>query len=441
MRLGAATAVMSLAVGLLTALSAPAQAAAPVPPRFVSGWIPYYASSAGNASLWTNRGVFSDVSAFWYSAKSASTISPGTTTSPASVIQTAHNAGIPAFAAVTDDTPAYAMAGIIADATQRATHVQALVNLSVQAGFDGIDLDYEGFAFRDDAGNPAKPSWATTKANWGTFVGQLAAALHASGKKLSITVPWMTSDTTGYWVYNWPSIGQSADQVRIMAYDFSTSSAGPIAPVNWVDQISAYAVTKIPSRKIWMGVPTYGRDWEVPGTRSGVCPSGTAGPPMNSNGTPKPVGLTATAAAQQAALYSVAPSWNTTYAERTYSYGRAYSGADGSCTMTRTVWYDDGDAVYARALMVPRYGLGGITLWTVGGEDPNQWARLWSMAGLSTSPYDPRVASQTQVEAFVQALYRDLLGRGADAGGLAFWTSELRSGRLSRDSAALGLTG
>ena len=91
--------------------------------------------------------------------------------------------------------------------------------------------------------------------------------------------------------------------------------------------------------------------------------------------------------------------------------------------------------------MVPRYGLGGISLWTVGGEDPNQWARLWSMAGLSTSPYDPRVASQTQVEAFVQALYRDLLGRGADAGGLAFWTSELRSGRLSRDSAALGLTG
>ena len=48
----------------------------------------------------------------------------------------------------------------------------------------GIDLDYETFAFTDGSG-----SWGATQPNWTAFVNELAAALHAQGKLLAVTIP------------------------------------------------------------------------------------------------------------------------------------------------------------------------------------------------------------------------------------------------------------
>ena len=77
--------------------------------------------------------------------------------------------------------------------------------------------------------------------------------------------------------------------------------------------------------------------------------------------------------------------WNSTYAERTFSYPKTYTGhsatgAAASCTITRTVWYDERNSVILRSHLVGTYHLGGIALWTVGGEDVGQWPLLRSYA-------------------------------------------------------------
>ena len=77
--------------------------------------------------------------------------------------------------------------------------------------------------------------------------------------------------------------------------------------------------------------------------------------------------------------------WNATYAERTFSYLKTYTGhsATGtaaSCTVTRTVWYDERNSVILRAHLAGTYHLGGIATWTAGGEDPGQWPLLRSYA-------------------------------------------------------------
>ena len=48
---------------------------------------------------------------------------------------------------------------------------QVIVNLVVNKGFDGIDLDYEGFAFSD-----GRSSWTATRPNWAAFVAELGAS-------------------------------------------------------------------------------------------------------------------------------------------------------------------------------------------------------------------------------------------------------------------------
>ena len=348
-------------------------AVAPVPRRILSGWLPYWTPTTSTNVAVANSDLFSDASPFWHSATSATAVSYQLdATSRASVVGRLHAAGIPVIPSVTDGTPAHSMAAILANPTTRAQHVAALVSLVLANGYDGIDLDYEKFAFSDGSA-----TWAKTRPNWVVFIRDLSVALHARGKKLTVSVPVMYdatySSTSGYWVYDYKGIGGYVDSLRIMTYDYSFSVAGPIAPLSWVHRVATFAVTQLPVSKIRLGVPTYGYDW----------PASTTGCPVDN--LPRKTGYTAQQAAALAVALSVTPSWNPTYGERTFSYRKTYAGhnaagATASCTVTRTVWYDDSSAVRLRAAYVAEFKLGGIALWTLGGEDTRQWSALRTFA-------------------------------------------------------------
>jgi len=113
------------------------------------------------------------------------------------------------------------MARQLSTSTGRARVVNAIVGLVFAHGYDGIDLDWEGFAFND-----GQSTWATTRVYWVAFVKSLYVALHRRGRMLAITVPGglgTSSDSTGYWVYAWSQIGPYLDRLRVMAYDYSVS--------------------------------------------------------------------------------------------------------------------------------------------------------------------------------------------------------------------------
>lgn len=375
-RLTAVATVLLVGVtGVLAALPQGGATAATVQParRILSGWLPYWTPTTSTDVAVANADLFSDASPFWHSATSATAISYQlSSTARATVVTRLHAAGIPVIPSVTDGTPTHAMAAILANSTTRAQHVAALVSLVLANGYDGIDLDYEKFAFADGSA-----TWAATRPNWVLFVRDLSTALHARGKKLTVAVPAMYdatyTRTSGYWVYDYRGIGAYVDSLRIMAYDYSFSVAGPIAPLAWVHKIAAFAVTQVPASKVRIGVPTYGYDW----------PATTAGCPVDN--LPRKTGLTAQASVALAASFKIVPTWNATYGERTFSYrktyvGHAASGAAASCTITRTVWYDDASSVRLRAGYVSEFQLGGIALWTLGGEDAAQWGSLRTFA-------------------------------------------------------------
>lgn len=324
-----------------------------------------------------NADLINEVMPFWYTFKlNAKTKAPYildlyTPGNPSVAIEvplaTMRNAGFKIIPTITDGTNKLELAKFLAKSSDRTSAIKAIVDLVTSKNFDGIDLDFEGFAFVDGT-----ETWPTTKPNWVLFVKELSTALHAQGKLLSITAPVhfaLTEKQKGYTVYAWAEIAQFIDRLRIMTYDYSTAKPGPISPIDWVERTVKYAISVMPASKVYIGLAGYGRDWVT--KVEGICPSNVS----------KVVATTAKAAtfimrnaATLASTYGVTPIYNDKFQEATFNYQKTYNGNNASgqatsCTASRTAWYQNPASYLARAQLVAKYRLGGLAEWTMGMEE------------------------------------------------------------------------
>lgn len=372
-----ASAIALVAVPAVSPASASAPAVTPAasdaPKRMMSGWLPYWTTQASVDAFVANADLFSDISPFWHNAAKSSS-SPSAVTiennalssgSRASNLATLRGRGVAILPSITDGTGAGHLSAVMRNAGKRSALVSQIVNLVMSNGYDGIDLDFEKFAFSD-----GESTWGATRPAWVAFVAALGAQLHARGKQLAVAVPPMGVPGNNYWVYDWAGIGPHIDKLRIMAYDYSWSTAGPIGgPLSWAEQIAAYAVSVLPPSKVQLGTPTYGRDWVKSKSGSG-CPT-TSQKVYDSNQIGSVINNTP------------ANSWKRDAAsqERYFNYTVAY----GSCKVSRSAWVPDAATVAARARIASKYGLNGIATWTIGGEQSSQWSALRTIA--KTMPF------------------------------------------------------
>lgn len=397
-------------VGSTTAPTDAPAAARRYPMRVLSGWVPYWKRTTGPAGVAAMASLASSTSSFAYAATSATGIARLSSLDANGAIRSAAAAArIPLVPTVTDSTGTGKMAIILADPTQRAAHVERLVRLAVDGRFDGIDLDYESFAYRDGSS-----TWATTKPLWTQFVTELGAALHARAKLLFVTVPptYNNSETrgSGYWVYNLVGIAPHVDRIRIMAYDWAYSRVGPNAPLSWTQKIVDYAAANLPVSKVELGVPLYGRDW-VTGV-SGTCPAGAT--------TTGRVSIITSSALALAKKHGKTPTRGT-HGEMVFSYTVPYYAStptpssttttttdvvitdpvstdpsidDGSttvpvtseppptllCSVTRTVYYPDAVSSQRKLEQALAKGLAGVVFFAVGYEESTHFRGLRSLA-------------------------------------------------------------
>ncbi|MCX6430054.1 MAG: glycosyl hydrolase family 18 protein, partial [Actinobacteria bacterium] len=373
-RSGRSLAVFISSLALLLSGSASNSAFSADPPvrKILTGWIPYYSMDTSMASAVTNGDLIREVMPFWYTLKSESKITdlytPANPSIPISTpLTTMRDSGFLVLPTITDGTAKSVLAGILRSPTTRSKLVSTITTLVVSNNFDGIDLDFEGFAFVDGTA-----SWNSTRPDWVFFINELSISLHALGKILSVTTPVLfdpASGKKGYYVFDWASIAPAIDRLRIMTYDYSTSSPGPIGPLPWIEQSLQYAVSVVPASKIYIGVAGYGRDWVT--KVSGICPSQYASTVVAGA---KAATFVMNKAATLAASYGAIPTYNVTFGEETFTYQKAYSGTTSTglattCTATRVAWYQDAESYGARASLVSKYQLGGIAAWTLGMED------------------------------------------------------------------------
>jgi spore germination protein len=356
----------------------------------VSGNLVFWDQTRGFDVIVANADVFSEISPFWYRVEADGTVVPFTTSWGASyedpvILSFLRSRGIlviPTVANILDGVWDGAMvSGILADPAVTAVNIDNLVRLAVANGYDGIDLDYENL--------PASDRTAFTN-----FTTRLAAALHANGKLLTVNVYAKTAepgDWNGPQAQDWWALGQAADQLRIMIYEYhwSTSAAGPIAPVNWVSDVLAFARSTIPSSKIMHGLPLYGYDWVG---RSGVDHVWTETMAL-------------------AAQYGATIDWDAVSATPWFEY---------TAKRTRhTVWFENALSADAKLQVNTAHDVAGVAVWRLGGEDPEVWSavRAWEGTGGMQDSVPPTVTIAAPLEGAlllrkqkIEALATDNLG-------------------------------
>ena len=354
-----------------------AEAANP-PRKILTGWLPYYSMKTYLPAVLNNADLIKEIMPFWYTlkydgkTKKAVVTDVYKTANPsvpiAEPLAALRNAGMTIIPTISDGTDKLVLANLLAKPVSRKQVVDAIVATVASQNYDGIDLDFEGFAFIDP-----NTTWKTTAPNWVLFVKELSAALHAEKKILSITTPYLFNPAEaqkGYFVYAWAQIAPFIDRLRIMTYDYSTSRPGPIGPIAWTEKTVKYAISIMPASKVYLGLPGYGKDWVT--KVEGVCPSNLAKiiTPSAKAGT-----FLMRDAASIAATYGAVPTYNETFAEVTFSYKREYTGTTSSglsttCTASRTAWHQNAQSFSVRAKLVAKYQLGGAAQWVIGQEEP-----------------------------------------------------------------------
>ena len=367
-------------------ITSPAQANNP-PRRILSGWLDgsptIYLRSVDSAF---NYEVIKDVSPFWYGLTSESEIRDkytlGLYTKPITgAIQDLRNRGLTILPTITDDMPVRGLAGVLANETKRAVLVKSIRDLVAKYNYDGIDLDFEKFYAKGET----RANWVTLKPTWVSFIKELSAVLHADGKLLSVTTPPDFDPATkraGNWVYAWAEMGPHIDRLRIMAYDYSTTTPGPIGPLAWTEDAVKYAVSQMPASKVYVGIPAYGRDWIT--KVDGVCPAAFAKTIVVGGR----AAFTMKDGVELSKIYGGAPKYNEVIAENSYVYKKTYTDPTNSaisCTATRTTWYPDERSFAVRAALVGKYRLGGVAIWTFGKES-DEAARAIKAAAQSIAP-------------------------------------------------------
>lgn len=310
----------------------PAVAATPDRRPAVSAWLPYWDAPAANAFV-ADASRYDEILPFWYELRAGGVVRAYDGAEDARVLEAARAAGVRVLPTVTNDFDPDRVHVMLATDAGLDAHVAALRTLAQP--FDGLDIDYEGL-------------YAGDRGRFTLFTQRLAAALHADGKLLSMTLHPKTSEP-GTWdgprAQDWAAIGGVADRVRVMAYDehWQTSTAGPIASGAWVTAVADFAAATIDPAKVHLGAPLYGYDWV-----------GSAGE-----------GLV----------------WRDAEARRLAAGAALRRSTDGNepwftyvdAGRTHTVWYSDARSTATKLGIVDAAGLAGITFWRLGGEDPAVW--------------------------------------------------------------------
>lgn len=310
-----------------------------------TAWIVTWDRTRVLASLRANRTRVGRISPFWFRLRhDGAQLQNRAGAMDREVLQVAAEAGIAIVPTITNDFDPVRTTTMLRSEGSRARHVRQIVGLASRPAFAGIDLDYEQIATAD-------------RAKFTAFVEQLADALRARGRTLSVSVPAATSAAVGLpgsAAIDYRAIGRAADEVRVLAYDFHTycGGSGPIAPIDWVEDVVGYLKREVPRHKLVLGVPLYGYDW----------------PPVGCAASRTWRDTTALRNRHQGEL-----AWSRPWQTRRMRY--TVRGA------RRIAWFEDAASTSAKARLVEKHRLRGVALWRMGGEDPATWPQLQRTLG------------------------------------------------------------
>ena len=255
------------------------------------------------------------------------------------------------------------MHAVLDSRVARARAIRYLLYYALRDGYLGFQFDYENIHY-------------TYRDKFTTFFQEAARCFHRHGLLLSAAVVGKYSEERnapapgGYenWsgVYDYRALGRLADFLSVMAYPQHAgfSDPGPLAGVPWVRQIADFSISKLAHRKISLGIPLYGVQWDavLPAmlTSLNQTQAGPSAPAKKWN-------VHSTTYSDIVALFPAeSPSWDTDNQAHHFVLNR-----NGSLT---EIWYEDADSLRPKLELASRQRFIGVSGWVLGREDPRFWS-------------------------------------------------------------------
>jgi hypothetical protein len=233
------------------------------------------------------------------------------------------------------------------------TLINNLVSLIQSRGAIGINIDFEGVA-------------ASQSVNFTNFMQNLSNALHSANTNYQLSMCLYAVDWSN--VFNEPALVNSVDFFTLMGYDYywtGSSQAGPNDPLYGFSSTYDYSLSRsisyylsqgIPSNKLVLGLPYYGREWE---TISSAIPSATTGNNISSR--------TYNFVKNNASGLYMNPTNNIQSTSKAYLFQS--SGTWRQC------WISEENELKERYETIRKQNLKGIGIWALGYDDG--YAELW----------------------------------------------------------------
>lgn len=351
------------------------------------GWVPYWREEKGVSDVLPHIFTLTTVHPFGYTVKSDGTLfdAMGVDEQPwAALFNVARGQGTRLIPTVMWSDGA-AMHRILSNQTTRIALEDEIADLVKEKGYDGIDIDFEG-------------KWAETKDYFSTFLRGLY--MRMGNKWVYCTIEPRTplssryegTPPSGAGVYanDYVEINKYCDRVQVMAYDqgaidvqLNAANSGPYIPVAdpaWVEKVVNLMAQDVPRRKIILGIPTYGYEYEV-------MPM-----PVEGYRYSRQWSLNPEYALALAGELGLIPQRNSagemsfTYIATTSPLYTTTSVAAGPALATRgeaafnIVWWSDAQAVSEKVELAKKLGIRGVTIFKFdGGEDQRIWSILNSL--------------------------------------------------------------
>lgn len=233
---------------------------------------------------------------------------------------------------------------MITDPNKRYKHIENIYSLVNNSDIDGIEIDYEMIS-------------AVYRDQFSVFIEELSEKLHSINKIINIAVHAKTT-SPGHWygsiAQDWNRIGNAADVIKVMAYNFrhKNSDPGPIAPIGWVRDIINNVLTDVLKDKIVIGIAGYGIDWNITDSTGNEKSYTNIRNIINSN--------------------NIKVNYDSNI-DFGYEIGKIPNFSYTNNGKQHIIWYENQISTAEKINLVKSFGLKGISIWVMGYEDPKLW--------------------------------------------------------------------